>query len=116
MKGLPRIAGLAAITGSRTMLGPALAVRASTRGRLARAGAYLLAARELIGDKLPRTPNRTAPVGLGLRIASAAGLALALRRRGRTAAVAAVAAGAACAVVGAFAGLRLRRALTRRLG
>jgi len=113
-----RIAGLGAISGSRTMLGPALAVRASGRGRLARAGIYLLAALELLGDKLPRTPNRTAPLGLALRMASAAGVALALRRRrGRAAAAGALTAiGVGCAVAGAFAGLRLRRALTRRLG
>jgi uncharacterized membrane protein len=112
-----RIAGLGAITGSRTTLGPALAVRASGRRPLARAVVYLMAAAELIGDKLPTTPRRTAPLGLGLRVASAAGVALALRRRrSRAAAAGALALGLAGALAGAFGGLRLRLALTRRLG
>ncbi|HMF42021.1 MAG TPA: hypothetical protein VKQ32_15210 [Polyangia bacterium] len=112
-----RLAALAAITGSRTTLGPALALRASARRRLARKAVYLMAAGELIGDKLPWTPSRTAPLGLGLRIASAAGVALALRpRRSSTATCAALALGIAGAFAGAFGGLRLRLALTRRLG
>jgi len=113
-----RAAGMAGITGSRTALGPALAVRRSGGSGWRRASVYLMAALELLGDKLPRTPNRTAPLGLALRMASAAGVALALRRRrGRAAAAGALTAiGVGCAVAGAFAGLRLRRALTRRLG
>jgi uncharacterized membrane protein len=112
-----RIVGLAAVTGSRTTLGPALALRASGRRPLARAAVYLMAAAELIGDKLPTTPSRTAPLGLGLRAASAAGLALALRRRrSRAAAAGALALGLAGALAGAFGGLRLRLALARRLG
>jgi len=114
-----RLAGLAAITGSRTTFGPALAIRSRARpgGALLRGLVYLMALGELVGDKLPRTPDRTAPLGLGLRMASAAGLGLAARpRRGRAAACAALALGVAGAVAGAFAGHRLRLALTRRLG
>lgn len=113
------LAGLAAITGSRTTFGPALAVRSRARrgGGLLRGLVYLMALGELVGDKLPRTPDRTAPLGLGLRMASAAGLALASRPgRGRAAACAAMALGAAGAVAGAFTGHRLRLALTRLLG
>ena len=67
--------------------------------------------------QLPRTPFRTAPLGLALRIASGAGVAFALLRgHGRAARAAALAVGAAGAVCGAFAGLRLRLALTRLLG
>ncbi|HEY7374816.1 MAG TPA: hypothetical protein VIF57_21810 [Polyangia bacterium] len=116
-----RVLGLAAITGSRTTFGPALAARASVKRPVLRAIATLLAAAELIGDKLPGVPNRTAPSNLVPRIASAAGLALALRprrrrwrRRPTVAATVALAAGAA--VAAAFAGLPLRRALTRLLG
>ena len=60
-----------------------------------------MAALELIGDKLPRTPNRTAPLGLALRIVSGAGVARAMldgRGRGRAAAAGALALGAAAAI------------------
>ncbi len=109
--------GLAAITGCRTALGPALVCRRTARSAPLRAGATVASALELIGDKLPWTPDRTAPLGLALRIVSGAGVARALlRRRGRAAAAGALALGAAAAVLAAFVGLRLRRALTRRLG
>jgi uncharacterized membrane protein len=116
---LLRILGLAAITGARTTFGPALAVRASARRPLLRALATVLAAAELIADKLPGLPNRTAPSNLVPRIASAAGLALALRRRRRwrrPPAGATVALAIGAALTAAFAGLPLRRALTRLLG
>ncbi|HXU04895.1 MAG TPA: hypothetical protein VN903_28230 [Polyangia bacterium] len=112
-----RAAALAAITGSRTALGPALVARRKVRPAWLRAAAYLAAAAELIGDKLPRVPNRTAPAGLALRIVSGAGVARAIvRGRGRAAAAAALVVGAAAAFATAFVGLRLRRRLTRRLG
>jgi len=114
-----RAAGMAGITGSRTALGPALAVRRSGRSGWPRASVYLMAALELLGDKLPRTPNRTAPIGLALRIVSGAGVARMMldgRGRGRAAAAGALLLGAAAAIAAAFAGLRLRQALTRRLG
>jgi len=114
-----RAAGMAGITGSRTALGPALAVRRSGGSGWRRASVYLMAALELLGDKLPRSPNRTAPLGLALRVVSGAGVARAMldgRQRGRAAAAGALGLGAAAAILGAFAGLGLRRALTRRLG
>jgi len=119
--GIPlwRLIGLAAITGSRTTFGPALAVRASVKRPLFSTIATLLAATELIADKLPGMSNRTAASNLVPRIASAAALALAFRRRrGRGGATAGVAAALAvgAAVGAAFLGLPLRRALTRRLG
>jgi uncharacterized membrane protein len=112
-----RAAALAAVTGGRTTLGPALVARRKARRGWLRAAAYLAAAAELIGDKLPRTPNRTAPVGLAFRVVSGACVARALlRRHGRAAALGALALGATVAIASAFAGLRLRLALTRRLG
>ena len=78
-----------------------------------------MAALELIGDKLPRTPNRTAPIGLALRVISGAVVARSMldgRGRGRAAAATALGLGAAAAILGAFVGLRLRQGLTRRLG
>ena len=108
-----RAAGMAGITGSRTALGPALAVRRSGRSGWRRASVYLMAALELVGDKLPRTPNRTAPIGLALRVVSGAVVARSMldgRGRGRAAAATALGLGAAAAILGAFVGLRLRRA------
>jgi hypothetical protein len=120
-RGIPlwRLIGLAAITGSRTTFGPALAVRASVKRPLFPTIATLLAATELIADKLPGMSNRTAASNLVPRIASATALALAFRRRrGRGRATAGVAAALAvgAAVAAAFLGLPLRRALTRGLG
>ena len=107
-----RAIGLAAITGSRTSLGPAL-----VRDRRQRPRALALAALELFADKVPRMPYRTAPLGLAFRIVSAAGVMRAvLKRRGRAVGTGALALGAAAAVVGAFGGLRLRLALKRLLG
>ena len=100
-----RAAGMAGITGSRTALGPALAVRRSGRSGWPRASVYLMAALELIGDKLPRTPNRTAPIGLALRVVSGAGVArMMLGGRGRAAAAGALALGAAAAIRGRVRG------------
>jgi uncharacterized membrane protein len=111
-----RAIGLAAITGSRTALGPALVFGRARRRKL-RAGPLALAALELFADKLPRMPYRTAPLGLAFRIVSAAAVVRAvLRRHGRAVGAGALAAGAAAAVAGAFIGLRLRLAMTRRLG
>ena len=111
-----RAAGLGMVTGSRNLLGPALVARRSARPWVRRA-AYLMAAMELIGDKMPWAPSRAAPVWLATRIAGGAGVARSiLRERGRLAAGGALAVGAVAAIAGAFTGLRLRLALTRRLG
>ncbi len=74
----------------------------------------LLALAELVGDKLPNTPPRTAPVGLmarivlggasGLAFATAAGISMPLA--GAVASVGAIA--------GAFAGYYIRRAVVFR--
>jgi len=112
-----RAFAVAALTGSRTMLGPALLCRSVARRRSLRGAVYLMAAAEMIGDKMPRAPARTAPLALGLRIASAAVVARALvRARRPVATVAGLALGAAGALCGAFAGLRLRLAMNHRLG
>jgi uncharacterized membrane protein len=112
-----RAMGLAALAGTRTLVTPALLSRTSGQRAPLRAAATLLAVVELVGDKLPRTLNRTSPLLLAMRLATGAGVARAmLRRRGRTAGVGAALAGAACAGLSTFLGLRIRRALTRRLG
>jgi hypothetical protein len=107
--------GLAAITGSRNALGPKLVARGASR--LLRALATVFAALELIGDKMPFAPARTAPIWLATRAAAGAGVAQTLmRRRGRAAARRAAVLGAAVAVASAFVGLRIRLALTKRFG
>jgi uncharacterized membrane protein len=107
--------GLAAITGSRNALGPRLAAGRASRPLRALATAF--AALELIADKLPFAPARTAPIWLATRAVAGAGVARALvRRRGRSAARGAAVLGAAVAVASAFAGLRIRLALTKRFG
>jgi uncharacterized membrane protein len=109
--------GLALITGARTALGPALLHRWLPRSGRDRRVATLMAALELLADKLPLMPARTAPLGLALRIVNGARVARAVQAgRGHAASALALALGAAAAIAGAFGGLRLRLALTRRLG
>src|SRR4051812_32388775 len=111
-----RAAGLCMVTGSRNALGPALVARRARSPWLRRA-AYLMAALELVADKMPWAPSRAAPVWLATRAVGGAGVARSLlRAQGRLAAGGALAVGAAGAIAGAFLGLRLRLALTRRLG
>ena len=71
----------------------------------------LLAVMELIADKLPRTPARTAPLGLSARIVLGClgGVALATSTGGSLLGAAIV--GIAGAAVGTFAGYRIRRDL-----
>ncbi len=72
------------------------------------------AAGELVGDKLPNTPDRTQPGAVAGRMVSGAlcgaALARSAHRRGRSGAVA----GALGAVVGSYAFYYLRRELTAR--
>jgi uncharacterized membrane protein len=74
----------------------------------------LLAVGELIADKLPKTPSRTAPLGLTARIvlgaASAAALAVSARRGVPLAAVA----GAIGGIAGAFGGYNVRHFLVAK--
>jgi uncharacterized membrane protein len=76
----------------------------------------LLALVELVLDKLPNTPARTAPVGLIARVVlgGASGLALAIGA-GISASLALAAVIASIgAIVGAFAGYHIRRAVVVR--
>jgi uncharacterized membrane protein len=76
----------------------------------------LLAALELVGDKLPKTPARTGAVGMiarivlgglsGAALAAASGISLFLG----------TVAGSIGAVAGAFAGYHARRTLVQRTG
>lgn len=126
---LPRSLGLGAVAGMRSMLAPALVSRAlapagtrpareparSLASPFARRVLPLLAAGELVADKLPVTPDRTHPPSVAARVLSGAlaGAALATSRR-HSAGPAAVAGGVA-ALAATFAMHRLRKAAARRL-
>ncbi|MEO8260587.1 MAG: DUF4126 family protein [Acidobacteriota bacterium] len=76
----------------------------------------LLAAAELVADKLPNTPNRTSPPGLIARIVSGGFAGACVSASLGQAIVPGAAAGAAGGVAGTFAGYRARTGLVRALG
>src|SRR5262245_5137583 len=120
--------GIGVMAGLRSLTAPAVVAWAAYWGWLhlqdsyiafmasAPARYFLLVAAvgELIADKLPSTPNRTAPLGLGSRIVtgSVSGMALGLAS-GRP--LLAAMCGALGGVTGAFGGYEVRRRLVRRL-
>ncbi len=114
--------GLGAISGLRSMSGPALLSRAAARDRLSLEGTRLsflgsprvsktllvMALGELVVDKLPATPSRTAlPPLLGRAAMGALVGAAVFASDGRREAAGATL-GSSAAVVAAFAGERLR--------
>lgn len=108
-----RAAALGAICGMRTMLGPAFAARmASPPVRLA---LRLMAAGELIVDKLPGTPSRLAPGPFVGRMLSGATVGYFTFREGKQPPWAGAAIGAASAAAGAVSGYYGRRALGKAL-
>jgi uncharacterized membrane protein len=114
--------GLGAISGLRSLSGPALLSRAATNGNfsldrtaLSFLGAprvsktlLVLALGELVVDKLPATPSRTALPPLLGRAASGALVGAALFASDGRRAAAGAALGSSAAVAAAFAGERLR--------
>ncbi len=76
----------------------------------------LLAIGELIADKLPKTPSRTAPLGLTARIVLGGASAAALAVSARTGVSLAVVAGAVGGIVGAFGGYNVRHFLVAKKG
>lgn len=121
---------LGCVDGLRSLTGPAVVCWAAHFGWLHFAGTKLafvdrpvtlivftlLAIVELVADKLPSTPARTAPLGLTARIAlgGACGVAIATSAGISTLFAAAVA--SIGAVVGAFAGYRIRRVIVSQTG
>jgi uncharacterized membrane protein len=119
---------LGCIAGLRSLTAPAVVCWAAHLGWLHFSGTTLafidrtatltlftlLALVELIADKLPKTPARTAPVGLIARIVlgGASGVALATSA-GMSVLVAAIV-GAIGAIVGTFAGYNIRHALVSK--
>jgi uncharacterized membrane protein len=76
----------------------------------------VLAIAELVADKLPKTPARTAPLGLGARIVTGAISGAAVVVAGNQAAALGAVLGAVGGVVGAFAGYQARVRLVKALG
>ena len=96
-------------TGMRSLLPLAVLSTTHARPRGLRVLLLPLAATELVGDKLPRTPSRLAPVPLAFRIiAGGLGAAWLTRSRRRTPLVLA---GAVGALAGALLGFRARSRL-----
>ncbi len=120
-------AGIGVVAGLRSMMAPALLSQAARTGSIELSGTpfeFLSAQRsadittgaavlELVADKLPFTPDRTAVGPLLARAVSGglAGAALSAARKKDWIPGAAV--GALAAVAGAFAGYFLRRSLTK---
>ena len=77
----------------------------------------LLALAELVSDKLPKTPSRTAPLGLSARIVTGAlcGAALCLAGTGQSWLGGAIV-GVIGGVLGCFGGYRLRKRLVKIVG
>ena len=130
MSALAGAAGMGAVAGLRAMSAPALLSQAVRTGSIELAdgpcaflgtpeGANLatgLAALEMVGDKISSAPDRTSAFPLASRAVSGAivGAAVCCARKKEWGAGALV--GALAAVGAAYAGLALRRVLTKNLG
>lgn len=126
-----RTAGLAALTGARSLMGPALVSRQLRKHPSRRLGRSrlafmqsprtanvltLLAVGELVGDKLPGTPDRISPSALIGRGLSGALLGATLATRKGQPLRSGVAVGALSAVTGAYATFHLRKRLGQSTG
>jgi uncharacterized membrane protein len=124
---LLRAAALGVATGSRSTAGIAAVALTSTRddrgavasrlgGRTGTAVTGLMAAGELVADKLPSTPSRLSPPALAPRAALGATSAAAMARRDGHDPALPGTVGLAGAVAASVAGVRLRAAAARRFG
>ena len=121
---------LGCISGLRSLTAPAVVCWAAHFGWLSFDGTRLafldrpvvliavtvLAIGELIADKLPKTPARTAPLGLIARIVLGAGSAAALAVSAHAGVPLAAIAGAIGGMVGAFGGYNVRHFLVAKRG
>ncbi len=76
----------------------------------------LLALGELVADKLPKTPNRTAPLGLIARLVTGGVTGACVTSAGGQGAIAGGLLGAIGGLVGCFGGYRARKRVVRALG
>jgi uncharacterized membrane protein len=127
---ISRALGLGAISGLRSLSGPAFVCGAASHGHLDLDGTVfaflgsphiskaliLMELGELVGDKLPATPSRTSPPPLLGRAASGALVgAVVFVSEGRRATIGA-ALGSTAAIIAAFAGERLRALAVEKTG
>ena len=125
-----RVLSLGAISGLRSLSGPAFVSRAASRGDLdldrtvfAFLGSprvfkalVLMELGELIGDKLPATPSRTSPPPLLGRAASGALVGAAVFVSEGRRATTGAALGSTAAMAASFAGERLRALAVEKTG
>ncbi|MGI8575612.1 MAG: hypothetical protein ACR2MA_09800 [Egibacteraceae bacterium] len=97
---------LGAVTGSRSMMGPAFVAGRLSHSRMVGVGTRLLATGELVADKLPDTPSRLAKGPLAGR-AVMGGIAGAAMSRPRAIGFALGATGAVAGAYGLFHARRL---------
>ncbi len=76
----------------------------------------LLAVAELVGDKLPKTPNRTAPLGLIARLVTGGVSGACITAAGGQGLFLGGLLGAVGGIVGCFGGFKARRSLVKALG
>ncbi len=121
--------GIGIVAGLRSMTAPALVAWAAHLGWLHLQNSFfafmgstwavilfsLLAILELIADQLPKTPPRTAPIGLIARVATGTLCGACVGISGLAVLWIGAAAGVIGAILGAFAGYSARIALVRRL-
>ena len=100
-----------------------LRTRVKLEGQLALIGSLpsvmiftLLAVVELVADKLPQTPSRTAPLGLSARILMGGLTGACVAAGGGQEAVLGAVLGAAGGIVGCFGGYQARTGLVKALG
>ena len=119
-------AALGAVAGLRSMMAPALLSQAARTGSISLEGTQFeflstqrtadiatgAAVLELVGDKLPFTPDRTSPLPLIARAASGAIVGAALSAARKKDLLPGALVGAAAALAAAFAGYFLRKKLT----
>ena len=126
----PRALGLGAISGLRSLSGPAFVSRAASRGdldldgtifaflgspRIAKA-LVLMELGELVGDKLPATPSRTSLPPLLGRAATGALVGAAVFVSEGNRATTGAALGSTAAIAAGFAGERLRALTVEKTG
>jgi uncharacterized membrane protein len=117
---MPGMIGVAVLVGHAVLIGIVAGLRsmiAPTAVAFARGSPWwvffgALAIVELFGDKLPRSPARTIPAALIVRCIAGGASAYFLVGTGSVALIAAVC-GVVGALIGAYGGYALRRALTR---
>ncbi|KAA1425269.1 hypothetical protein FE697_005225 [Mumia zhuanghuii] len=105
------VAGLA--SGGRSSLGPVVTCFVGTTSSWARAGAVTGVAVELVGDKLPRTPDRLGLAPLTGRVVAGGVTGVLLARARRVRGALPAVAGAGGALAGSYAGAAWRAAWAR---